>query len=107
VKSKIEFLESVDIRKVWSKEDKNFTPWIANPEVMEKLLEQCGIDYDGDLNIKTEVTLPGYKRKLDVLVESTSGDRIAIENPNQEIKSLLWRRGGLACVFLCEFSFLR
>jgi hypothetical protein len=82
--SKIEFLESVDIRKVWSKEDKNFTPWIANPEVMEKLLEQCGIDYDGDLNIKTEVTLPGYKRKLDVLVESTSGDRIAIENQFNE-----------------------
>lgn len=82
--SKIEFLESVDIRNVWSKEDKDFTPWIANPEVMAKLLEQCGIDYDGELTIKTEVTLPGYKRKLDVLVESTSGDLIAIENQFRE-----------------------
>ena len=84
MKSKIEFLESVDIRKVWSKEDKNFTPWIADPEVMAQLFEQCGIEYDGELNIRTEVTLPGYKRKLDVLVESTSGDRFAIENQFNE-----------------------
>lgn len=82
--SKIEFLQSVDIRDVWSKEDKNFTPWIADSSVMEKLFEQCGIEYDGELKIKTEVTLPGYKRKLDVLVESTSGDRFAIENQFNE-----------------------
>lgn len=82
--AKIEFLESVDIRKVWSKEDKNFTPWIADPGVMEKLLEQCEIEYDGELKIRTEQTLPGYKRKLDVLVESTSGDRFAIENQFNE-----------------------
>ena len=82
--AKIEFLEAVDIRKVWSREDKNFTPWIADPEVTAKLLEQCQIDYDGELTIQTEVTLPGYKRKLDVLVESSSGDRIAIENQFNE-----------------------
>jgi len=82
--SKIEFLESVDIRRVWSKEDKNFTPWIADPSVMAKLLDQCGIDYDGELSIRQEVALPGYKRKLDVLVESTSGDKIAIENQFNE-----------------------
>ena len=81
---KIEFLESVNIRKVWSKEDKNFTPWIANPVVTTKLFEQCGIEYDGELKVRTEVTLPGYKRKLDVLVESTSGDRFAIENQFNE-----------------------
>lgn len=82
--SKIEFLESVDIRKVWSKEDKNFTPWIADPAVTAKLLDQCQIDYDGELTIRTEVALPGCKRKLDVLVESSSGDRIAIENQFNE-----------------------
>lgn len=82
--AKIEFLESVDIRTVWSKEDKNFTPWIADPSVMEKLFDQCGIEYDGELKIKTEQTLPGYKRKLDVLVESTSGDCFAIENQFNE-----------------------
>jgi len=82
--AKIEFLEAVDIRKAWSREDKNFTPWIADPEVTAKLLEQCQIDYDGELTIQTEVTLPGYKRKLDVLVESSSGDRIAIENQFNE-----------------------
>jgi len=82
--SKIEFLEPVDIRRVWSKEDKSFTPWIADPEVTAKLFDQCGIDYDGELSIRQEVTLPGYKRKLDVLVESTTGDRIAIENQFNE-----------------------
>jgi hypothetical protein len=82
---KIEFLESVDIRKVWSKEDRNFTPWIADTSVTAKLLDQCGIDYDGELTIQTEVTLPGYKRKLDVLVKSSSGDCIAIENQFNEI----------------------
>ena len=83
--SKIEFLESVDIRKVWAKEDKNFTPWIADPGVTAKLLDQCGIDYDGELTIQTEVTLPGYRRKLDVLVKSSSGDCIAIENQFNEV----------------------
>jgi hypothetical protein len=80
----IEFLEPVDIRRVWSKEDKSFTPWMADPEVIAKLFDQCGIDYDGELSIRKEVTLPGYKRKLDVLVESTTGDRIAIENQFNE-----------------------
>jgi hypothetical protein len=51
--AKIEFLESVDIRKIWSKEDKNFTPWVADPGVTAKLLDQCGIDYDGELTIQT------------------------------------------------------
>jgi len=83
--AKIEFLESVDIRKVWSKEDKNFTPWVADPGVTAKLLDQCGIDYDGELTIQTEVTLPGYRRKLDVLVKSSSGDCIAIENQFNEV----------------------
>lgn len=83
MKSKIEFLESVDIRKVWSREDKNFTPWIADPEVMAKLLEQCEIEFDGELSIKKEVAVPGVRRKLDVLVE-TSSSRIAVENQFNE-----------------------
>jgi hypothetical protein len=84
VNPEIEFLVPVDIRRVWSKEDTSFTPWIADPDVMAELLDQCGIDYDGKLSIRQEVTLPGYKRKLDVLVESTSGDKIAIENQFNE-----------------------
>jgi hypothetical protein len=85
MKAKIEFLESVDIRTAWSKEDKDFTPWIADPSVTAKLLDQCGIDFDGELTIHTEVTLPGYRRKLDVLVKSSSGDCIAIENQFNEV----------------------
>ena len=83
--SKIEFLRPVDIRSVWSKEDKDFTPWVASQEVTASLLSQCEIEYDGELTIKREVEVPGVKRKLDVLVESTSGDRIAIENQFNEL----------------------
>ena len=77
---KIEFLKQVDVRKAWLKEDKNFTPWIADSEVASKLLAQCGIDYDGELQIAREVQVPGVKRKLDVLIKTSSGESIAVEN---------------------------
>jgi hypothetical protein len=77
---KIEFLKQVDVRKAWLKEDKNFTPWIADSEVASKLLAQCGIDYDGELEIAREVQVPGVKRKLDVLIKTSSGESIAVEN---------------------------
>jgi len=41
---KVEFLTSVDIRKAWSKEDKDFTPWVAQPDVLQELFDQCNID---------------------------------------------------------------
>ena len=77
---KVEFLTSVDIRKAWSKEDKDFTPWVARPDVLQELFDQCDIGLGTDFEIETEVPVPGIKRKLDILITSESGENIAIEN---------------------------
>ncbi len=77
---KVEFLKSVDIRTAWSKEDKDFTPWVAQPEVLQELFDQCDIELGTDFEIEKEVVVPGIKRKLDILITSESGERIAVEN---------------------------
>ena len=77
---KVEFLTSVDIRMAWSKEDKDFTPWVARPDVLQELFDQCDIGLGTDFEIETEVPVPGIKRKLDILITSESGENIAIEN---------------------------
>ena len=77
---RVEFLKSVDIREAWSKEDRDFTPWVAQPDVLQELFDQCDIDVGTDFEIKTEVAVPGIKRKLDILITSESGQNIAVEN---------------------------
>ncbi len=77
---RVEFLRSVDIREAWSKEDRDFTPWVAQPDVLQELFDQCGIDVGTDFEITTEVAVPGIKRKLDILIASESGENIAVEN---------------------------
>lgn len=77
---RVEFLKSVDIREAWSKEDRDFTPWVAQPDVLQELLDKCDIDLGTDYEIKTEVVVPGIKRKLDILITSETGEKIAIEN---------------------------
>ena len=77
---KVEFLKAVDIREAWSKEDRDFTPWVAQPEVLQELFDQCNIDVGTDFEIKTEVVVPGIKRKLDILITTESGENIAVEN---------------------------
>lgn len=37
-------ITSVDLREVWTSEDKHFTPWLAQPENLELLGEALGID---------------------------------------------------------------
>jgi len=77
---RVEFLQPVDITEVWSKEDKDFTPWIAQREVLTQVFDECGIDVGTDFHVETEVAIPGIKRRLDVLIAAESGERIAIEN---------------------------
>ena len=84
---KISFLKSRDIREVWRREDRNFTPWLANPEPISALFEACGIEAGENLTIETEVRVPGVGRSLDVLVTidgDESHEKIAIENQYAE-----------------------
>ena len=37
-------IDAVDLREVWTSEDKHFTPWLAQPENLELLGDALGID---------------------------------------------------------------
>lgn len=39
-------IERVDLRSIWTSEDKHFTPWLAQPENLEILGEALGIDLE-------------------------------------------------------------
>jgi hypothetical protein len=77
---RISFLKTVDIRQAWSKEDRDFTPWMAQPDVLAELFDECDIDIGVDFQVEKEVVLPNLKRRLDILVTTEGGERIAIEN---------------------------
>lgn len=81
--SEISFLKKQDVRKVWQKEDADFTPWMAQIEPLTHLFQECGIDVeelDENTGIQKEVLIPGVGRRLDILVTLSDGTRIAIEN---------------------------
>ena len=80
----IKFLNPVDIRQVWKREDTDFTPWLANEEPLKVLLEECGIDLGADFQVRTELKIPGVNRKLDLYVQTESMQSIAIENQYSE-----------------------
>jgi len=87
LETKIAFLKSRNIREVWKREDRNFTPWLAAAEPIAMLFEACGIDVGEDPKIETEVEIPGVGRNLDVLVTFDNGnvvEKIAIENQYSE-----------------------
>src|ERR1700683_4411096 len=39
-------LERVDLRSIWTSEDRHFTPWLAQPENLESLGEALGIELE-------------------------------------------------------------
>lgn len=68
-------IERVDIRDVWKKEDRDFTPWLADN--LDQLASQLGL---GELEAEdTEVPIPGG-RALDIKAEDDDGGVWAIEN---------------------------
>ena len=77
-------LEPIDIRKVWRREDRDFTPWLSASEPLTRLLAECAIDLGSDYSSRTEVRVPGVRRSLDILVETEDGTRVAIENQYAE-----------------------
>ena len=67
--------EKIPLKQAWKREDKDFTPWLA-----ENLhyLNDLGL---GEISlIDIEVKVPGVGRRLDILAETNSEKRIAIEN---------------------------
>jgi hypothetical protein len=43
---KIRNIEKIDLREYWEKEDKDFTPWLAQPENIKILSDTIGIDME-------------------------------------------------------------
>ena len=79
----IRFLSKRNVREVWGKEDAHFTPWLAAPEPLTYLFDECGMglgEIDSSVMIETEVPIPGVGRRLDVLVTLPDGSKVAIEN---------------------------
>ena len=67
-------LSSVNITEIWPKEDKNFTPWLA--EHADLLGEALGIDLQHD---QTEAAVGRYSADI-VFTEGDSDKRVVVEN---------------------------
>jgi len=80
----IRFLEPRNIREVWKREDKNFTPWLSEIEPLARLFEACGLALGDGPTVQREVKIPGVNRSLDLLVELDTGEKVAIENQYAE-----------------------
>ena len=59
-------LERVDLRKVWEKEDRDFTPWLAQEEHLQNLGNAIGIELEFEAQEK-EVGL----FRADILCKNT------------------------------------
>lgn len=76
----IRFFETRNIREVWKREDRDFTPWLSEPEPLARLFAACGLDAEVETEVETEVRIPGVGRSLDILVKFENGHRVAVEN---------------------------
>lgn len=69
-------LQKVELREVWRHEALDFTNWLAQPENLELLSEEIGIDIS---LIQTEASVGSFN--VDILAEEeNTGRRIVIEN---------------------------
>ena len=69
-------LEKVDLREVWKHEALDFTNWLAQPENLESLSDEIGIDIS---LIQTEASVGNFN--VDILAEEeNTGRKIVIEN---------------------------
>ena len=69
-------LETVELRKYWKDEAKEFTPWLATQDVLGLLGQEIGLDISLD-----EIEASVGKYKVDILAEEeNTGSKIVIEN---------------------------
>ena len=80
--------EQVPVRDVWPREDQHFTPWLAANLDWLDLLEIGRLTAIG-----VEVAVPGVNRSLDILAETGTGQRVAIENQYAEADHDHFTRG--------------
>lgn len=73
---KLGLLEKVDLRNVWKHEALDFTNWLAEPENLELLSDEIGIDIS---LVQTEASVGNFN--VDILAEEqNTGRQIVIEN---------------------------
>ena len=73
-------LEKLDLRSAWSREDSDFTPWLAQEDNIALLGETIGIE----LEVQQEEANVGPFR-ADILCRDTAGgDFVIIENQLEE-----------------------
>lgn len=68
--------ENVDVRKIWSDEARDFTPWLSQEENISKLSQDLGMDLVVEA-IEKEVG--GYRADI-VCIDQETNNRIVIEN---------------------------
>ena len=69
-------LQEVDIRKLWSHEQYDFSEWLSKSENLEQLNEVIGLTLS---EVEKEVYVGAYRCDL-VGVDETTGDKVIIEN---------------------------
>jgi len=74
---KLGHIERVDLRSIWTSEDKHFTPWLAQPENLEILGETLGIELEFEAQEKDVGPF-----RADILCKNTAENdsRVVIEN---------------------------
>ena len=71
-------LKKVDLRELWSREDKEFTPWLKGN--LDHLGTEIGLDLEAIKESKTEAPLNDSNFKVDILATTKNGEKIIIEN---------------------------
>ena len=70
-------LKKVELRELWSREDKDFTNWLNDN--LDKLWTAINLELEG-LESNTEVSLEDSGFKVDIVVTTTKEEQIIIEN---------------------------
>ena len=98
MKTQLSKLEDVDIRSIWDNETTEFTPWLAQPENIDNISEQIGIDLTVE---EKEKTVGPYR--ADIFCKDEDENPVLIENQlegtdHKHLGQLLTYAAGLEAV---------